>query len=313
MAEALANTLIENRYLLKDLIGQGSFGCIYLAEDKQKKETVAIKIELRSCKFPQLHYEYKLYQLLSDGAGIPRALWFGTFSNDYNALVLEFLGPNLEELFHYCNRRFTLKTVLMLIDQMLSRIQYLHSKQFIHRDIKPDNFVVGRDQLKHVIYLIDFGLAKRYIDPITMKHIPYSEDKKITGTIRYVSRHTHLGVEQSRRDDLESLGYVWLYFLKGKLPWQGLRTTDQQKQEKKTRDQLIMSKKMDITLEELCSDVPIEFQHYFRYCRRLSFVDNPDYQYIRKLFSDLFFSLNYKLDYQFDWLCPPTTTTTALK
>ena len=167
----------------------------------------------------------------------------------FNVMVMELLGPSLEDLFNYCNRRFTLKTVCMLAQEMLLRIEFLHSKLFIHRDMKPDNFVIGLGKKANIIHLIDFGLSKRYRNPITKSHIPFflsfipltSRNKSLTGTPRYASLGNHLGMEQSRRDDLESLGYIFLYFLKGKLPWQGLRA-----ETKKEKYSKIMSLKVEV-------------------------------------------------------------------
>ena len=134
-------------------------------------------------------------------------------------MVMELLGHSLEDLFQYCGRKFTLKTVCMLADQMISRLEYMHTNNFIHRDMKPDNFLMGNGNKRNVCYMIDFGLSKRYKDAKTGEHIPYRDNKSLTGTARYASVNTHIGIEQARRDDMESIGYILLYFLKGSLPW----------------------------------------------------------------------------------------------
>lgn len=166
---------------------------------------------------------------------------------------MDLLGPSLEDLFNFCSRRFTMKTVLMLADQMISRIEFVHNKNFIHRDIKPDNFLMGIGRHCNKVFLIDFGLAKKYRDNRTRQHIMYREDKNLTGTARYASINAHLGIEQSRRDDMESLGYVSMYFNRGSLPWQGLKAaTKKQKYEK------ISEKKMSTPVEVLCK-VSLDF------------------------------------------------------
>uniref|UniRef100_A0A4W4F070 non-specific serine/threonine protein kinase n=1 Tax=Electrophorus electricus TaxID=8005 RepID=A0A4W4F070_ELEEL len=169
-------------------------------------EEVAIKLECVKTKHPQLHIESKIYKMMQGGVGIPTIKWCGA-EGDYNVMVMELLGPSLEDLFNFCSRKFSLKTVLLLADQMISRIEYIHSKNFIHRDVKPDNFLMGLGKKGNLVYIIDFGLTKKYRDARTHQHIPYRENKNLTGTARYASINTHLGIEQSRRYDLESLGY----------------------------------------------------------------------------------------------------------
>jgi len=287
---------VGGKYRLGRKIGSGSFGDIYLGTNINTGEEVAIKLESVKTRHPQLAYEYKVYRILAGGVGIPNVRWFGR-EGDFNVMVMDILGPSLEDLFNFCSRKFTLKTVLMLADQMLARIEYVHTKNFIHRDLKPDNFLIGLGRRKlNQIYIIDFGLAKRYRDPRTHRHIPYVEGKSLTGTARYASINTHLGIEQSRRDDLESLGYVLMYFNRGQLPWQGLKANT--KKEKYNR---IAEKKMSTPVEILCKHFPTEFATYLNYCRALRFDDKPDYAYLRRLFRDLFFRQGYAADYRFDW------------
>jgi len=211
-------------------------------------------------------------------------------------MVLDLLGPSLEDLFNYCGRRFQLKTVLMLADQLLGRLEYVHTKSFIHRDVKPDNFLIGLGKRQSVIHIIDFGLAKKYRDPRSHQHIPYRENKNLTGTARYASINTHIGIEQSRRDDLESLGYVLMYFIRGSLPWQGLKANT-----KKQKYERIMDRKMSTSTEQLCKGYPTEFRSYFEYCRSLRFEDRPDYAYLKRLFKELFYRKGYQYDNMFDW------------
>lgn len=286
---------VGNKYRLGRKIGSGSFGDIYLGTTINTGEEVAIKLECIRTKHPQLHIESKFYKIMRGGIGIPRIIWCGS-EGDYNVMVMELLGPSLEDLFNFCNRRFTLKTVLLLADQMISRIDFIHSRDFIHRDIKPDNFLMGLGKKGNLVYIIDFGLAKKFRDSRTMKHIPYRENKNLTGTARYASINTHLGIEQSRRDDLESLGYVLMYFNLGALPWQGLKAAN-----KRQKYERISEKKLSTTIISLCKGFPSEFINYLNFCRQLHFEQRPDYCYLRKLFRNLFHRLGFTYDYVFDW------------
>ena len=286
---------VGKKYRLGRKVGSGSFGDIYLGTNLTSGEEVAIKLESVKTKHPQLIYEAKIYRILSGGLGIPNVRWYGC-EGDYNVMVLDLLGPSLEDLFNYCGRRFSLKTALMIADQLLSRLEYVHTKHFIHRDVKPDNFLIGLGRRQNLIYIIDFGLAKKYRDPRTHQHIPYREGKNLTGTARYASINTHIGIEQSRRDDLESLGYVLMYFMRGTLPWQGLKANT-----KKQKYERIMDRKMSTSPEQLCKGFPSEFRSYFEYCRSLRFEDRPDYAYLKRLLKDLFYRKGFQNDHMFDW------------
>ncbi|KAK1428416.1 hypothetical protein QVD17_17250 [Tagetes erecta] len=287
--------IVGGKFKLGRKIGSGSFGELYLGVNIHSGEEVAIKLEPVKTRHPQLHYESKIYRLLQGGTGIPNLKWFGV-DGEYNIMVIDLLGPSLEDLFNYCNRKFSLKTVLMLADQLLNRVEYMHTRSFLHRDLKPDNFLMGLGRKANQVYAIDFGLAKKYRDLQTHKHIPYRENKNLTGTARYASVNTHLGVEQSRRDDLESLGYVLMYFIRGSLPWQGLKAGN-----KKQKYERISEKKVLTPVEVLCKSYPSEFISYFHYCRSLRFEDKPDYSYLKRLFRDLFIREGYQFDYIFDW------------
>ncbi|DAA12862.1 casein kinase I isoform X1 [Bos indicus] len=290
------DVLVGGRYKLVREIGFGSFGHVYLAIDLTNHEQVAVKLESENTRQPRLLHEKELYNFLQGGVGIPQIRWYGQ-ETDYNVLVMDLLGPSLEDLFNFCSRRFSMKTVLMLADQMISRIEYVHSRNLIHRDIKPDNFLMGTGPQWKKLFLVDFGLAKKYRDNRTGQHIPHRSGKSFIGTPFCASISAHLGIEQSRRDDMESIGYVLMYFNRGSLPWQGLKAaTLKQKCEK------ISEMKMTTPVDVLCKGFPIEFAMYLKYCLRLSFEEAPDYRYLRQLFRLLFRKLSYQHDYAFDWI-----------
>jgi casein kinase 1 len=250
MEETPIPLIIDKRFLVGEKIGRGSFGQVYTGRNIKSGEVVAIKMEDIKSRFPQVLYESRLYRSVSNNIGWP-IIHYSGIASGYNVLVMEQLGPNLEDLFDFCGRKFSLKTVLILVDQFLSRIQCLHDAGIIHRDIKPENFLMGRHRTAHHVYMVDLGLSKRYIDEKTGDHIAFAKGKSLTGTARYTSINSHMGLEQARRDDLESIGYLLIYFLKGSLPWQGLNANTKEQKYKK-----ISQKKASTTIEELTKKLP---------------------------------------------------------
>ncbi|MCJ1471195.1 casein kinase I [Pseudocyphellaria aurata] len=299
MASSSSN-VVGVHYRVGKKIGEGSFGVIFEGTNLLNNQQVAIKFEPRKSDAPQLRDEYRTYKILVGCPGIPNVYYFGQ-EGLHNILVIDLLGPSLEDLFDHCNRKFTAKTVVMVAKQMLSRVQTIHEKNLIYRDIKPDNFLIGRPGSKsaNVIHVVDFGMAKQYRDPKTKQHIPYRERKSLSGTARYMSINTHLGREQSRRDDLEALGHVFMYFLRGGLPWQGLKAaTNKQKYEK------IGEKKQTTAIKDLCDGFPVaeEFNKYLSYVRNLGFEDTPDYDYLRDLFTQALKNTGEVEDGEYDWM-----------
>ncbi|ORZ20268.1 kinase-like domain-containing protein [Absidia repens] len=292
-----SHNVVGVHYRVGKKIGEGSFGIIYEGTNLLNNQQVAIKFEPRKSDAPQLRDEYRTYKIMAGSVGIPSAYYFGQ-EGLHNILVIDLLGPSLEDMFDICGRRFSVKTVAMLAKQMISRVETIHEKNLIYRDIKPDNFLVGKPgtKLANNIYMVDFGMAKLYRDPKTKQHIPYRERKSLSGTARYMSINTHLGREQSRRDDLEALGHVFMYFLRGSLPWQGLKAaTNKQKYEK------IGEKKQTSAIKELCAGYPEEFAIYLQYVRKLGFEEAPDYDFLRELFTKSIKNAGEVDDSVYDW------------
>ncbi|KAI8884422.1 kinase-like protein [Backusella circina FSU 941] len=293
-----SNNVVGVHYKVGKKLGEGSFGIIYEGTNLLNNQQVAIKFEPRKSDAPQLRDEYRTYKILADTTGIPSAYYFGQ-EGLHNILVIDLLGPSLEDLFDSCSRKFSVKTVASLARYMITRVQSVHEHSLIYRDIKPDNFLIGQQNTEdaNTIYLIDFGMAKQYRDPKTMQHIPYRERKSLSGTARYMSINTHLGREQSRRDDLESLGHVFMYFLRGSLPWQGLKAaTNKQKYEK------IGEKKQVTSIKDLCAGFPEEFGIYLQYVRKLGFEETPDYDFLRDLFTKVLKNHGDTDDEVYDWM-----------
>lgn len=218
-------------------------------------------------------------------------------SGDYNILVMEFLGKSLEDIFSSLEvKKMSVECVCNIGVQMIDVLKLIHDKHIVHRDIKPDNFVTGIEDKENTIYLLDFGLAKKYRAIKDLHHYPMVNKKKLTGTARYASINALKGYEQSRRDDLEAVGYVLMYFLRGSLPWQGLPVKNREDRYAK-----IMEKKRDTTPEQLCKGFPKEFEDYVTYTRGMEYEQDPDYDYLKGLFQSAIKGVHGYLDKCFDW------------
>jgi len=292
--------LINNRYIIGKKLGTGSFGIIYYGIDKtlpsdNKERLVAIKLEHKKNTLQLLKYESDVYKYLyTPNKGIPKLYWSGV-QDDYNAMVIEMLGPTLSDLLRICGNKFTLKTTIMISQEIIKRLAYVHSKGIVHRDIKPENFLIGLNT--NDVYIIDFGLCKLFKNSDNT-HIPPNKNKKMIGTIRYTSLNSHTGNELSRRDDLISVGYMFIYFMKGTLPWQGLGSKGMSRDEKYN---LIYECKKNTTIETLCSGLPKEFKLYMDHVCSLSFEEKPNYNYLYNIFTQLFKKHNFVYDGVYDW------------
>ena len=275
-------------------LGEGSFGKVYKAE--YNNEYFALKFENRKKGQTLLENEATIMTYLK-GPNIPLIKSFG-YSGDYNILVMQLLDKSLEDIFNK-RTKFSVKTTCMLGYQMITVLQYIHDRHIIHRDIKPDNFVMGANENNAHLYLLDFGLAKKYRSSRTLIQYPLIKKKKLTGTARYASIHALEEMEQSRRDDLESVGYVLMYFLRGGLPWQGLKIRSKEDRYKK-----ILAKKKETTPEELCKGFPEEFKNFVSYTRNLEYTQQPDYNMLKRMFFEL---VTKKMEDIFDFIYDWTT------
>ncbi len=277
---------------------KGSFGQLFVGKHLKTGEKVAIKLEPMDNKNLQLREEYNFYQKIGQRIGIPKIFYFGEWRK-YNALVMEFLGKSIEDVFDMCDRKFSLKTIIYITLQLLERIESVHNSKLVYRDIKPENFVLGlRGTPKaNIIHIIDFGLAKEYIIEGTDRHIPMRIKDHITGTARYMSINAHAGREQGRRDDLEAIGHLVIYLLRdGRLPWMGLKAKNS-----KERFNKICDHKKGTPIESLCKGFPEEFAHYLKYCRELEFEAEPNYRELKLMFIRLFEERKFEDDGLFDW------------
>ena len=291
--DPLIGTLIFDRYKLLKKLGSGSFGSIYSAEYQQN--FYAIKLEDKNMPHSLLEHEANIMSYLRSPA-LPVVTAFG-YSSQYNILVMELMGKSLEDIFEeFPYKKFSTRCVCNIGFQMVEILEFIHNKHIIHRDIKPDNFVVGLNEKRKYVYILDFGLSKKYRSSKTLKHYPVIKSKNLTGTARYASINALNGLTQSRRDDLEAVGYVLLYFLRGRLPWQGIPVRNKEERYRK-----IMEKKIATSAEDLCKGFPRQFTDYIKYTRSLAYEQEPDYDYLKNLFITTLNDEGFNIDCYYDW------------
>lgn len=290
----------SGRYQVGRRIGSGSFGNVYAGTDIETGEQVAVKSEASFTKQTNLLSEARIYKSLAGRRGFASIRHCGMEAR-HNVLVTDLLGASLDSLLSLNGRSFSLKTCLMLGDQLLERLEALHELGYVHRDLKPQNILMGRGEGAHMPHLIDFGLSKRFQNAENMRHIEYRENKAVVGTPSFASTGAMKGCEQGRRDDLESLGYVLVFLLRGSLPWQGVTTATT-----RARYQMMLQMKMSTPVEELCGGLEGQetLREYFAYCRGLAFQECPDYTYLRRLFKDLLLDRGHGYDFVYDWIRP---------
>jgi len=323
------NPRINYRVVKK--VGSGAFGEVYKAESmRYAGKIVALKCEdtendKDSQKKDRLQQEYLFYRDLNTNVrhtGIPKVYWYGRTviaippTKEHNTItrvlrnvmIMEYLGPSLDKLFFYSKYSFTMKTILMIGIQCIERLEFIHNNGIIHRDIKPENFLIGaNNETKNTIYLVDFGLSKRYIDLAEYRFNQFKNTRSFAGTYRFCSLRSHKRLEQGRRDDLESLGYVIIYFMKRELPWQGVKARNgpegshASRNNEDTKSNAIFKMKRDISIDTLCEKCPAFMKKYIRYCRLLKYTEVPDYTYLKSLFRDELALNGDTEDNEFDW------------
>lgn len=294
-------------------LGEGSFGKVYLCLDTNTGKFYAAKTEERETEPCLLETESSIInyvnQKVTEEPTI-KCYWYGGDDKQFY-LITDLLGPSLESLMKSCGGVFTLKTTLMIGEQLLSRIRFYHDRNILHRDIKPNNILIEYTRPQRSIYLIDFGLAKKYRKSQTNEHIPYKEGKPNIGTARYMSVNAHEKRELSRRDDMYSIGYVLLYFITGKLPWQGLGEKTKKKQNQRIHQIKKALSNADLTAGLSCDKCKADerecsvkgtFLKYFDYLDTLGFDSDVNYNYLIKLLLVCMEEHGYRYDYKWDWL-----------
>lgn len=287
----------HGRFTFAEPLGKGGFAFVFAGWDNLKNEHCAIKVENKERKNASrsIKKEYRFSaKLHAAKCEVPRPIWCGR-CEDRRVMVMQRLGDSLSDCFRLCGKRFSLQTTICVAIHLLKIIENVHNAGILHRDIKLQNFLVGYKSCTE-FYVCDFGLSDYYINPQDLKHIPLTKGHSRYGTVRYASLNNHRGVEQSRRDDLESLGFVLLYAVRGNLPWQTIRDEDRRQKWSK-----VYEMKRRANLEHLCDGLPDVFVKYMEMVRSLEFEERPEYGELRAMFEKQYKKSKFKRETKYDW------------
>ncbi|KAA1469816.1 kinase-like protein [Dentipellis sp. KUC8613] len=303
--QAAAQPKIIGNFVLGDVLGSGVSGSTYVATNIYNGHVVALKVQHANVSCPTNPQERRIYRALQGGTGIP-TLWASNVVNGNDYLAIDLLGDSLDGMQRKNEKKpFDLRTTCTVAIQLLSRLEFMHSRGILHRDIQLGNMAVGLDDKDKLLYMIDFGFAKEYVNPHTGQHLPNTRQKYFTGNYWFSSINVHCRQQaHGRRDDLEAAALMLIHMLTpGGLPWtrNGVPKTDYYHSKLKKQ-------KREARPEDLCRDMPEEFENFLRYCRALSFTGNPDYSYWRNQFRDLAFHLGFENIDQFVWPPPAVAT-----
>eukprot|EP00928_Gymnodinium_smaydae_P097017 TRINITY_DN8688_c0_g2_i1.p1 TRINITY_DN8688_c0_g2~~TRINITY_DN8688_c0_g2_i1.p1 ORF type:complete len:346 (-),score=32.63 TRINITY_DN8688_c0_g2_i1:233-1228(-) len=291
---SLLPLLIAGKFRISCEIASGSNGRICRAFNVRTGEAVAVKFEPVASSRLRLMHDVNMCKRLGHGDGIPNVHWYGV-EGHYNVAVFDLLGPSLQQLFDYFKGTFPLKVMLMLADQMISRIEHVGCNGLIHRNMKPGHFVMGLGAKANLVHLIDFGLAEELSNATTEKHALASNSPSVVGALRYISRNAHFGSKQSRKDDLESLSYVLVHLWRGSLPWQGLHANSRH-----DKYMFIMKMKKHTSVDELCKGAPKELADICAYSRSMPSDEIPDYVLLKRLLKQLFVRKGFRCGSDFN-------------
>lgn len=284
-----------NQFTVLESLNKGSFGTVYCAFNNVSKIFVALKVEREDLKQSQIYNEARVYQSFKDTPGFAEQHAFLT-QNSQRILVLELLGSNLFELFDECKHQFSLKTVSMIALQLIDRLETFHSRGYIHRDIKPQNIMIGRGDKKNTLFLADFGLTTPFMPARRDGILPPLVTSQVTGNQLFSSTSNHMNFQQGPKDDLESLAYMLVYLLTGSLPWSNIQTTDP-----KQRANILTNTKMTSSVMDICRECPDVFADFLRAIKSLKSDETPNYAFLKGMFINLMEENELENDLVFDW------------